>query len=82
MFGDVLWRFGIIGLILYIFWIARTIWEVRILPNTLFIWAAILLYSVSGIIFRFRSFWLIVGLMMALLNMHLRKTKISETNNT
>lgn len=75
MFGNVLWSYGVIGLILYAFWIGKTIWEVRIVPNTLFIWAAILTFSIGGVVIRVRSYWLVVGLMMALWSLKIADDK-------
>jgi hypothetical protein len=75
MFGNVLWSYGIIGLSLYVFWIAKIIWEVRVIPNALYIWGALLTFSVSGVLFRSRSYWLVLGLMMALLNIEMTKDK-------
>ena len=66
MFGNVLWSYGIIGLCLYTFWIAKTIWEVRVVANALWIWGALLTFSFSGVLIRSRSYWLLLGLLLAL----------------
>jgi len=75
MFGNVLWGYGIIGLILYGAWIIKTILEVKLITNTLHVWGALILYSMSGVLFRSRMFWLIIGIMMAMWNIKLETDK-------
>ena len=82
MFGHALWVYGIIGLLLYAAWIFKSIWETRILKDGLFVWAAILAYSVGGVIIRFRSFWILVGLMLALVGLKLMEKQSSNEYNT
>jgi hypothetical protein len=73
MFGHVLWVYGIIGVLFYLIWIIKTIWETRILKDGLFIWGAILAFSMSGVVMRSRMYWILLGLMLAMVGLKLLK---------
>ena len=77
MFGHVLWAYGIIGLALYLYWVVTAIVKGWILPDTKWVWAAILTYSVGGVVIRFRSYWILLGLILALV---ILKTSLSKEN--
>jgi hypothetical protein len=75
MFGHVLWVYGIIGLLLYLPWIVKSVWEDHILKDGLFVWAAFLAFSIGGVLVRSRMFWIIQGLMLALVLLKLQTRK-------
>ena len=85
MFGHVLWIYGIIGLLLYLYFLFNIIRQNSILRDTILIWCAILAYSVGGVVYRFRSFWVLVALMTALSCLKrstITKNKIKDRNPT
>ena len=66
MFGWVLESYGLVGLAFYSFWIWKFIWRSRVVKDATWIWAALLVYSISGVVIRFRSFWILLGLLAAM----------------
>lgn len=68
MFGWVVEMYGLVGLAFYLFWIWKFVWRSRVVKDATWIWAAILVYSISGVIIRFRSFWILLGLLAAMLS--------------
>lgn len=77
MFAHVLWAYGIIGLALYLYWIVTVIRKGWILPDSKWVWAAILTYSIGGVVIRFRSYWIVLGLLLALVSL---KTSLRKEN--
>jgi hypothetical protein len=75
LFGHVIWVYGLIGILLFLPWIIKSIWEDRILKDGLFIWAAFFAFSVGGVVIRARAFWIIQGLMLALVALKLENRK-------
>lgn len=75
MLGHVLWVYGLIGLLLFVPWLIKSVWEARILRDGLFIWAAFLAFGIGGVVVRSRVFWIIQGLLLALVGLKLRNEK-------
>gem|GEM_PF-3494746 len=78
MFANVLATYGLIGLGFFLWWILKSILECRIIKDGLWVWAAILTYSFGGVIYRFRPFWILVALMMALINIKIQSKIIMD----
>lgn len=66
LFGEIFRSYGLIGLSFFSFWLGQTIWQSRIVPGALWIWAGLLIYNMSHYGLRFRSFWILTALIGAL----------------
>ncbi|MBM4273390.1 MAG: hypothetical protein FJ134_02870 [Deltaproteobacteria bacterium] len=66
IFGDIFRCYGLIGLTMFSYWIFKIIWTTRVLSGTIWIWTAVLLYNMSHNGVRFRAFWLLIALMLAM----------------
>lgn len=75
MFGWVVEMYGLVGLAFYLFWIWKFFWRSRVVKDATWIWAAILVYSISGVVIRFRSFWILLGLLAAMVSIAHSKEK-------
>ena len=73
MFGNVLYGYGVIGLSIYLYWIIRFIWLSKVVPNSFWIWGALLTFSVSGVLIRSRNYWLVLAMILALASIRRRK---------
>lgn len=78
IFGDIFRCYGFIGLALFAYWILKVIWASRILMGGLWVWAAILMYNMSHNGVRFRSFWLLTALMIAMVELANREEKQNQ----
>jgi hypothetical protein len=67
IFGEIFRSYGLIGLGLFSFWLGRFIWQSRQLPGGLFIWGALLVYNLTHYGLRFRSLWILLALINAML---------------
>lgn len=78
IFGDIFRCYGLIGLALFAYWILKLIWASRILTGGLWVWAAIMMYNMSHNGLRFRSFWLLIALMIAMMGVAHREQKRTQ----
>jgi hypothetical protein len=67
IFGNVFRSYGVIGVLLFGFWMFRLIWASRILTGGLLVWSALLLYNMAHNGARFRSFWVLVALIIVMI---------------
>jgi len=67
VFGEVFRSYGIVGLMLFCFWMGGFIWRSRLISGGLWIWAALLLYNMSHYGMRFRSFWILLAFLNAMI---------------
>jgi hypothetical protein len=68
LFGDILRSYGLIGLALFSVWMFKLIWDSRILSGAFWIWAAVLMYNMSHNGIRFRSFWILLAMLITIIN--------------
>ena len=67
IFGEIFRCYGLIGLGLFSFWLAGFLWRSRVVPGGLFVWGALLMYNMSHYGLRFRSFWLLLAFLNAMI---------------
>lgn len=73
MFGEIFRCYGLIGLVLFSFWLGKFLWNSRKAPGALFIWGALLMYNMSHYGLRFRPFWVLLALLNVMICLgHLR----------
>ncbi|MDI6852072.1 MAG: hypothetical protein QME75_00510 [Deltaproteobacteria bacterium] len=73
IFGEVFRCYGLIGLGLFCVWLILMVWRSRVVPGGLYIWAALILYNMSHYGLRFRSFWILLALLNAMIYLESRR---------
>ena len=68
-FVEVLKCYGVIGLLLFLFWFIRLSWGSLALKNGIWIMAAMFAYNFGHMGLRFRSFWIYLGMFVAIINL-------------
>lgn len=64
--GEIFRSYGIIGLLLFSYWLARMFWRSRIVPGGVWIWMGLLTYNMTHYGLRFRSFWILLAMLNAM----------------
>lgn len=77
IFGNVLRAYGIIGLLCFAVWIGKFIWASRVIPGTLWVWAALFCYNMTHNGIRFRAFWILLAFILAIIT-YLKSTQNLE----
>ena len=78
IFGSVLKIYGIIGLFLFIYWIIKMINATKMFKDSYYIWIALLIYNMTHNGLRFRSFWIILALILVTSNLINEKKDIKQ----
>lgn len=79
IFGEIFRSYGLVGLTFFSLWLGRTIWQTRVVPGALWIWAGFLIYNMSHYGLRFRSFWIFTAFICVLSYSILQKSISSDT---
>jgi hypothetical protein len=69
IFGEALRGYGLIGLLLLLFWLGQAIWAGRILKDSIWIWGGLLLFNMGNYGLRWRAFWILLGLLFAMVSL-------------
>jgi hypothetical protein len=77
IFGQIFRSYGLIGLALFLNWLLRLIWSSRILPGSLWVWTALIVYNMSHNGVRFRMFWFLMALIIFIIS-DLQRQKIKR----
>jgi hypothetical protein len=65
IFGDVLRSYGLIGLSLFVFWVLKLIFNLKIFGDGLWVFAGLMMYNMGNNGIRFRAFWILISLLIA-----------------
>lgn len=65
LFADLFRAYGLIGLALFVPWLFKLIWDSRRVPDALWVWMGLMTYNMGNNGIRFRSLWILIGLMVA-----------------
>jgi hypothetical protein len=68
-FLEMLRGYGLIGLVLFLYWLGRAIWASRILHDALWVWGSLLIFNMGIYGLRWRGFWILLGLLFALVSL-------------
>lgn len=65
-FGDVLKSYGIVGLLLFCYWVVKIVWSSKNFTNGLWVMAALFVFHFGHLGIRFRSFWIFMAFFLVM----------------
>lgn len=65
LFADIFRAYGLVGLMLFLPWILKLVWDSRGVPDALWVWTALMTYNMGNNGIRFRSLWILIALIAA-----------------
>lgn len=67
IFGEIFRCYGLIGLGFFIYWLLGMLWRSRVVSAGWYVWGALLIYNMTHYGLRFRSFWLLLAFLNAMI---------------
>jgi hypothetical protein len=64
LFADIFRAYGLIGLVLFVPWLFKLVWDTRKVPDALWVWMGLMTYNMGNNGIRFRSLWILIALIV------------------
>jgi hypothetical protein len=64
IFADIFRAYGLVGLVLFVPWLFKLVWDTRKVPDALWVWMGLMTYNMGNNGIRFRSLWILIALIV------------------